>query len=172
MAEEENQLLYIKNNPVVNLFIERAKSDYLGEITGLFYDTIQNINIRDYSIDEVNDWSSWHQDHSKWVQKIEEQYFIIARSETKIVGFGSVSTEGYLDLMFVHKDFQKKGIATALLKNLENFAINQKIRLLTADVSITASGFFLNSGFVIEARQKKKSKDLYLTSFKMSKVLY
>ncbi|MGE5355761.1 MAG: GNAT family N-acetyltransferase [Deltaproteobacteria bacterium] len=150
---------------------ERATLDDIPEICLLFYETIQNINIKDYTIEEVNDWSSWHKDHDKWAQKILDQHFLLVREENKIVGFGSVSMEGYLDLLFVQKDFQRRGIATILINEIEAFTRSKNIDKLTSEVSITAAGFFLNSGFIIESRQKKKSRNLYLDNFMMSKKL-
>jgi putative acetyltransferase len=37
----------------------------VSQITQLFFDTIQNINIKDYSKEEVDDWSSWKTDTDK-----------------------------------------------------------------------------------------------------------
>ncbi len=36
-----------------------AENSDVERITQLFYDTIQNINIKDYSQEEVDYWSSW-----------------------------------------------------------------------------------------------------------------
>jgi putative acetyltransferase len=44
----------------------------VSQITQLFFDTIQNINIKDYSKEEVDDWSSWNTDTNKWLERIQE----------------------------------------------------------------------------------------------------
>ena len=36
-----------------------------------------------------------------------------------LVGFGDIDKTGYLDRLFVHADYQKKGIATAICNRLE-----------------------------------------------------
>ncbi|PIF06058.1 MAG: hypothetical protein CSA36_03630, partial [Draconibacterium sp.] len=107
-------------------------------ITQLFYDTIQNINIRDYSQEEVDDWSSWRADIDKWLEKMQEQYFVVAEIHNKIVGFASLAQDGYLDLMYVDKDSQRQGVASALLAEIEKKAIKQNNDLIYSDVSITA----------------------------------
>ena len=139
------------------------------KITQLFFDTIQNVNIRDYSQEEVDDWSSWKVDIDKWLVKMQEQYFVVAEINNKIVGFSSLASDGYLDFMFVHKDFQRQGIASALLTEIENKAIEQKNRLIYSDVSITAKEFFENKGFLVERQQLKKSKQKELINFRMIK---
>jgi putative acetyltransferase len=149
--------------------IIQADKSNVAEITELFYNTIQNINIKDYPQDEIEDWSSWHSDTDKWIDKINEQYFTVAKNNKTIVGFGSLAKDGYLDFMFVHKDYQRQGIASALLTELEKRAIEQKNDLIYSDVSITARGFFENNGFKVEKQQLKKSKKKELINFRMIK---
>lgn len=150
--------------------VRQALDSDVVRITQLFYDTIQNINIRDYSQEEVDDWSSWKADVDKWIEKMHEQYFVVAEIENKIVGFSSLANDGYLDFMFVHKDFQGQGIATALLVEIQNKAVEQNNDLIYSDVSLTAKGFFESKGFIVERQQLKKSKKKELINFRMIKM--
>jgi putative acetyltransferase len=52
--------------------VRQSVSADVERITQLFYDTIQNINIKDYSQEEVDDWSSWKTDFDKWLEKMQE----------------------------------------------------------------------------------------------------
>ncbi|MGP2526762.1 GNAT family N-acetyltransferase [Acidaminococcus sp. LBK-2] len=45
------------------------------------------------------------------------------REKNKIGGFGDLAPSGYLDRLFVHKDYQRRGFATAI-----TWRILQKIR--------------------------------------------
>ena len=147
---------------------EAIESD-VENITQLFFDTIQNINIRDYSQEEVDDWSSWKVDIDKWKEKMQEQYFVVAEMNNKIVGFSSLAKDGYLDFMFVHKDNQGQGVARALLSEIERKAMEQNNNMIYSDVSITAKGFFESKGFIVERQQLKKSKQKELINFRMIK---
>lgn len=140
------------------LKIYRAGKHDVGAITHLFYETIQKVNTKDYPNDEIEDWSSWWVDHDKWEDKIEKQYFLKAQIDDKIVGFSSLATDGYLDFMFTHKDFQRQGIAASLIRKIERKAREQGNELIYSDVSITARSFFEANGFVVEKQQFKKSK--------------
>jgi len=148
--------------------IEACLAD-IEEITQLFYDTIQGINSKDYPKDEIDDWSSWYTAIDKWAERVNEQYFIVAKKDGKIVGFSSLAKDGYLDFMLVHKDFQGQGIAKTLLTNIENKAFIQQNELIYSDVSITAKGFFEKHGFDVERQQLKKSKKKALINFRMTK---
>lgn len=74
---------------------------------------------------------------------IKTHYFIVAvNQQSQIVGFSSITSQGYLHSMFVHKDFQGKGIATMLLEEIERYAITAGIMRITSEVSLTARPFF------------------------------
>ncbi len=153
----------------MDLRIRQAEKSDIVEITKLFYETIQAVNSRDYPQDEIDDWSSWHTDFEKWNATIVEQYFIVAILDNKVVGFGSLATDGYLDFMFVHKDYQGQGIASRLLSELETKAIEQDNQVIYSEVSITAKKFFENHGFVVKRKQLKKSRDKELENYYMTK---
>ncbi len=151
--------------------IYRATKQDVGMIALLFRDTIQNVNSIDYPEDEIEDWSSWWTDHDKWQKRIEEQYFIKAMIEDKTVGFSSLATDGYLDFMFTHKDYQRHGVAGNLIRKIERKAKEQDNDLIYSDVSITAKGFFERHGYVVEKQQFKKSRNKELINFRMTKTI-
>jgi putative acetyltransferase len=151
------------------IIIKIAQESDIPNIAKLFYETIQTVNIKDYTQEEVDDWSSWYSDTDKWKQKINEQFFIIAQLNNELVGFSSLSEDGYLDYMFVHKEHQRKGIAKKLYSKIEEKALEQKNHIIYSEVSITAKKFFESLGFEIEKLQTKKSKNKELTNFRMRK---
>lgn len=151
--------------------IRQATKSDVKRIAALFYETIQNINIRDYSKEEVDDWSSWSSDVEKWEEKVVEQYFVVYEIEDRVVGFSSIAKDGYLDFMFTRKDFQGKGVAKRMLAELEKKAVQQGNDFIYSDVSITAKDFFLSQGYKIERQQLKHSKEKELINFRMTKQL-
>lgn len=142
------------------------------QLSELFENTISNINSKDYPDEEIIDWVSCGKDPLRWKELITALYFIVAETtDNQIVGFSSVSDDGYLHSMFVHKDFQNRGVATALYKEIEKFAFGKNIRTLTSEVSITARPFFERRGFMVDEEQKRKANKLFLTNHKMNKQL-
>ena len=103
---------------------------------------------------------------------IKTHYFIVAvNQQSEIVGFSSITPQGYLHSMFVHKDFQGMGIATILLKEIEQHAITTGVMRITSEVSLTARPFFEKRGYIVEEEQKRKANQLSLTNFWMAKGL-
>ena len=152
-------------------FIIRAalQSDTV-ELKQLFQNTVLAINRRDYSQAEVEDWASCGDDLSNIEDMIKTHYFIVAiNQQSEIVGFSSITPQGYLHSMFVHKDFQGEGIATMLLNEIEQYAITNGIIRITSEVSLTARPFFEKKGYIVEEEQKRKANQLSLTNFWMAK---
>ena len=140
------------------------------ELKQLFQNTVLAINRRDYSQAEVEDWASCGDDLSNIEDMIKTHYFIVAvNQQSEIVGFSSITPQGYLHSMFVHKDFQGEGIATILLNEIEQYAITNGIMRITSEVSLTARPFFEKKGYIVEEEQKRKANQLSLTNFWMAK---
>ena len=152
-------------------FIIRAalQSDAV-ELKKLFQNTVLAINRRDYSQAEVEDWASCGDDLSNIEDMIKTHYFIVAiNQQSEIVGFSSITPQGYLHSMFVHKDFQGEGIATMLLNEIEQYSITNGIIRITSEVSLTDRPFFEKKGYIVEEEQKRKANQLSLTNFWMAK---
>lgn len=140
------------------------------ELKNLFQNTVLAINRRDYSQAEVEDWASCGDNLSNIEDMIKTHYFIVAvNQQSEIVGFSSITSQGYLHSMFVHKDFQGEGIATMLLNEIEQYAITNGIIRITSEVSLTARPFFEKRGYIVEEEQKRKANQLSLTNFWMAK---
>lgn len=147
----------------------------IGDIAALkevFRNTVLTVNRHHYSQAEVEDWASCGNESSKWKEVVENQYFLLAEnSYLQIVGFSSITSQGYLHLIFVHKDFQSQGIATKLLKEIEQYAKDKGITKITSEVSLTARPFFEKRGYTVEKEQKRQANQLRLTNFIMVKQL-
>ena len=85
------------------------------------------------------------------------------------VGFAAIRPDGYLNSMFVHHDFQRQGIASLLLEDMEKYARLQGVSYITSEVSLTARPFFESKGYTIVEKQQRKAMLRLLTNFKMKK---
>lgn len=92
----------------------------------------------------------------------------MAVEKNAIVGFGDIDETGYLDRLYVHKDYQRQGIASALCERLESAVGTQKI---TVHSSITALPFFESRGYKIIRKQQVEREGIFLTNFVMEKTV-
>ncbi|MEW9053974.1 MAG: GNAT family N-acetyltransferase [Neobacillus sp.] len=88
-----------------------------------------------------------------------------------IVEFGDIDSNGYLDRIFVHKDFQQQGIASKICNELEQYAKDKGLLFITTEVSITAKPFFQKYGYQILKEQQIDRNGQFLTNYLMRKKL-
>ena len=124
------------------MFVRGYQMSDCKEITELFYNTVHTINAKDYTKEQLDVWATGQADLEKWNQSLQEHYSIVAIDNKIIVGFGDIDKDGYLDRLFVHSNYQGKGVATAICNQLEQ-AVDGKI---TTYASITAKPFFEKRG--------------------------
>lgn len=151
--------------------IRLAEQRDLRAMQELFVQTIQSVCRYDYSPEQIAVWTSSIENTKRWTDKLMKQHFLIAEIGDKIVGYASLENGEYLDFLYVHKDFQRQGIASKLCAEIEAIAIHQGTSLLTSDVSITARPFFEKKGFKIVAEQVNDIKSVEVLNYKMTKEL-
>ena len=142
------------------------------ELSAMFKATLRAINKADYTPEEIEDWGSCGDNIQHLTDLITNLYFVVALNESdQIIGFTSIQKDGYLHSMFIHKDYQRKGVASFLLSMAEKFAKEHRIQTITSEVSITAKPFFEKKGYNVVYEQKRKANILCLTNYWMEKVL-
>ncbi|RED25463.1 putative acetyltransferase [Flavobacterium cutihirudinis] len=149
----------------------KATISDLAEMKELFVQTIQSVCKNDYNPDQINVWISGAENTQRWIDVIEKQFVLLAIIENKIVGFGTLKDGNYIDFFFIHKDFQRQGIANKIFVELEIEAQKYHSKIITSDVSITAKPFFLKKGFIVKAEQKNILKGIEIINYKMEKEL-
>ena len=145
--------------------LRRYESSDCKEVAELFYNTVHIINANDYTKEQLDVWATQEVDLEKWNQSLQGHYSVVAVDNEIIVGFGDIDKDGYLDRLYVHADYQRKGIATAICKQLEQ-AVEGKI---TTHASITAKPFFEKRGYKVVRKQEVERRGIFLTNFVMEK---
>jgi len=151
--------------------IRPATLEDIPYITTIFRDTIVHVNSKDYSDKQIRVWSSGANDIENWEERIKNTYFIVAEYRETIVGFAYLTKGYYFDGLFVHKDFQHKGIGTNLMRIIESKVISEGFEIIKSDVSITALPFFENQYYDVEKKQVKNIKGMNFENYLVSKEL-
>ncbi len=147
----------------------KGQIDDLSELQQLFAETVSNICKSDYNNKQIEAWISSIENKQRWHDILTKQFVLVALDKDKITGFCTLDDGNYIDLLYVHKDYQRQGVARKLYDNIEKEAKKQNQTKLTADASITAKSFFEGLGFKMLKEQTVKIKDVELTNFKMIK---
>jgi putative acetyltransferase len=91
--------------------------------------------------------------------------------EDRIAGFSDLEPDGHVDMLYVHPDFQRRGIARALLQHIEKSARALDLRRLYTEASITARPAFEAVGFRVIVPQTVTVRGESMTNYRMEKRL-
>lgn len=136
----------------------------------LKFQTIRNINISDYSLEQVKAWAPDNFDMDVWQKRIDDMNPFVAELNGQVVGFADLQQDGYIDHFFCHAGYQGLGVGRALMEHI--FAVgnlNGIIRYYSA-VSRTARPFYERFGFSVVKEQHVDINGQLLTNFVMEKV--
>ena len=148
------------------MLIREYKPSDCEALAKLFYDTVHSVNTKDYTDEQVSAWATGEVDLTAWDNSFLEHYSIVAEVDGVIVGFGDIAENGYIDRLYVHKDYQHKGIGTAICDELEK-SVN--MNEYTVHASITAKPFFEARGYIVIKEQQVIRRGVSLTNFYMTK---
>lgn len=148
----------------MDLILRKYKPSDCQALAELFYDTVHAVCKDDYSEKQLYAWATGNIDLVKWNQSFWSHYTIVAEINGNIAGFGDIDSNGYLDRLYVHKDFQRRGIGSSICSILENMVNSDKI---ITHASITAKGFFEKRGYKVIKEQQVKRQGIILTNYIM-----
>ncbi len=132
----------------------------------LFFQTVHRVNAKDYTKEQLDVWASGKVDLKAWDKSFTEHYTVVALENDIIVGFGDIDRTGYLDRLYVHRDYQRKGIAAAICDELERAIDTDAV---TTQASVTAKPFFEHRGYSVVREQKSVRDGIALTNFLMER---
>lgn len=153
------------------MIFKKATISDLSEMQELYIDTIKSVCKNDYNPEQIEAWIYGVNNKERWIEVIETQFVLLAIIDGEIVGYGTLKDGNYIDFFYIHKDFQRKGIADKILAKLELEAQKQHSKIITSDISITARPYFEKKGFVVKTEQKNIRLGVELINYKMEKEL-
>jgi len=152
---------------------EFRESD-IDPIVELFYDTVHQVNKQDYDAVQLHAWAPPEERdllRDKWLPSLSGNIAYVAVVGDTIAGFADLERGGYLNRLFVHKDYQGCGIASALVDALEEEARALRLPAIDTDASLTAQPFFLRKGYDVVAAQTVERRGVRLNNYRMRKTI-
>jgi putative acetyltransferase len=137
----------------------------------LFRASVRQIAVRDYSPTQILAWAPDVIDEGRFGKKCETKWTWVAEIDGRIAGFSDLEPDGHVDMLYVHPDFQRRGVARALLRHLESLARHDRVPRLYAEASITARPVFEAMGFHVVSPQTVTIRGATLTNYRMEKPL-
>lgn len=133
------------------------------QIARLFHETIREVNIRDYSDNQVRAWAPDDIHFRNWLEVCSDRFTFVADDEGVIAGFGELEPNGHIDCFYCHKTYQRCGVGKQIYQAIEAQAIELSMSRLFTEASITAKPFFQRMGFsVIKAQEVTRRSETFI----------
>lgn len=127
--------------------LRRFEERDLEEAHRLFAGTVHTVCRMEYTREQAEAWAPEEWDRAAWRDSLSRHFTLVAEDGAgRIVGFADLDGP-YLDRLYVHRDFQGQGAATALASALEGQAQRAGEPLLYTHASLSARGFFEKRGY-------------------------
>ncbi|MBD2465844.1 GNAT family N-acetyltransferase [Oscillatoria sp. FACHB-1407] len=141
------------------------------QIARLYHETVREVNIRDYSIAQVQIWAPDDIHFRDWENTCADRFTYVADDDGIIAGFGELEPNGHIDCFFCHKNYQRCGVGRQIYQAIEAKALELGLNHLTVEVSITAKPFFQRMGFSIIKEQQVAYQGEVFINYAMEKFL-
>lgn len=141
------------------------------EICRLFYETVREVNLGDYSPEQVRAWAPAPPDPADWHGRMSGRHTLVAEREGEVVGFAELEEDGHLDMLYCRRDVVGRGVGSLLYAAVEARAGWLGLGRIFTEASITARPFFGRHGFVTVRQNTVVRQGVELTNFSMEKVL-
>lgn len=137
----------------------------------LFTTSVRQVASRDYTAAQIEAWAPLAVNRDQWAARLGAKPTFVAERASEIAGFSDLEADGRIDMMFVHADHQRQGVARALLAHIVLKASEQGISSLFTEASLTAKPFFEQQGFVVLEAQDVQLRGQTFRNFRMSRAL-
>lgn len=136
-------------------------------LAALFYETVHTVNAAHYTPAQLDAWApACGPDLAAWDKSFRAHRTLVAELDGRLAGFVDLDpAAGYLDRLYVHKDLQGRGVATALCNALEEAAAGPVV----THASVTARPFFARRGYRVLRAQQVERRGVTLANYVMEK---
>lgn len=176
---------------------EIQEEPLVGLLGTIYHDTVRSIDPSIYSEDEKRAWAPGRPSVSHWLLRFRKAPPYIAwlnnadpatalpSEEEKqgppdhvsmdyrasVVGFMNLEEDGNIDLAYVRKEYQRKGISSLLYHQIESEARQRRLLRLQVDASYLARPFFEKHGFKTLRKNRILRNGVSLVNFTLEKNL-
>jgi len=143
----------------------------LSGVMEIYTASIHSLAAPYYSPDQIAAWAPVSPSAARWQERLSKLHTIVAEYDGVLAGFVSYTSEGYLDFVFTHPTFVRRGVATSLYRCVESALRALGVSRVTTHASLAARSFFDRHGFQLDAEECVECRGAYLLRFAMHKQL-
>lgn len=134
----------------------------------VFYRAVREGTADFYNKAQRDAWAPSKTPDPSQPDKLLDQWCWVAEAKNNILGFMSLTRNGYLDMAFVVPEARGKGVANALYATLMGHAKAEGLKTLTVNASHLARRFFSKQGWAVDYAEDHPSNGQIFERFHMS----
>jgi putative acetyltransferase len=156
---------------VIVIKIRLFEAEDAEQVAQLFHETVREVNLRDYSINQVRAWAPDDIHFRNWVEVCSSRFTYVADDEGVIAGFGELEPSGHIGCFYCHKNYQRCGVGRQIYQAIEAKAVELSVGQMFTEASITAKPFFQRMGFLVVKEQEVTCRGEIFVNYAMKKLL-
>jgi putative acetyltransferase len=137
----------------------------------IFRASVEGLTEEDYSAAQQDAWMSAADDAEAFAARLVGQLTLVATADGDPVAFASLKGGEHIEMLYVHPEAARQGVATMLVDALEKLAGARGAKKLTVDASETARDFFAGRGYAPEKRNSVFRAGEWLSNTTMVRTL-
>ncbi len=153
--------------------IRRYRPDDAGAICRIFFSSVREAGIRDYSHAQVEAWAPAPPDSWAMNQRAGDgrTCLVAVNDRDEPLAYGDLEVDGHIDHLYCAPEFIGTGLASAIYAELEKIARGQGMRRLYTEASEAARQLFEHKGFAIVGRREFQLRGVAIHNYAMEKML-
>ena len=149
--------------------IRAYNDDDLEAAVSCFGQSVREIGARYYAPEQIAAWAPDSPDMEGWANRLRTGGVFVADEKGAIAGFVRVEDNGFVDLLYVHPEYARRGVGRELLKVACTWAVARGARKLESEVSIAARPLFEAMGFRVKREQFIERRGVGFRNFRMAR---
>ncbi len=154
---------------MLKIAIRHAQNRDFQELAKITYAAVHG----GYTLYTAEQRSAWMPDIPNlevWGNRLSSQIVLLAERD-QILGYLSMTQQGYIDLAFVAPGFQGQGVFGLIYTEIEAIAMRHGLTYLSVNASLMAQRAFSKVGYLTENEEIVELRGQKLRRFKMGKRL-
>ena len=136
--------------------IRRAREEDCEGIARVHARAVREIAHSHYTPEEIAAWEKPHE-LRVYVEAVQNKQFYVAEEDGVVIGFGTLNDkQNLIEAVYVSPQAVRRGVASAILLQLEERARELGIQSLKLDASLNAVPFYKSAGYETQKEMKHR----------------
>ena len=165
------QLCFVRDLCAFPVNVRPYQPTDLARVIEIYTASIHSLAAPFYSPEQITAWAPAGPNAGRWQKRLAPLHTVVAEENGVLAGFVSYTHKGYLDFLFTHPAFARRGVATQLYRHVESVLRTANVPSVFTHASLAARSFFDRQRFRLDAEENVECRGAYLRRFAMHKPL-